>query len=87
MSDTKAETKKAGDTPDQDMNTPDSEMTLRQWQQLNNSGLPSFESPGQLNNWFDAQLVQIYSEVVSEPLPREFLDLLEKLREKNRDRK
>lgn len=84
MTDTKTETKKADVAPDQDMNTPDSEMTLRQWQQLNDGSLPSFESPAQLNNWFDAQLVQIYAEVVSEPLPREFLDLLEKLREKNK---
>jgi Anti-sigma factor NepR len=84
MTDTKTETKKADVAPDQDMNVPDSEMTLRQWQQLNSGGLPSFESPAQLNNWFDAQLVQIYAEVVSEPLPKEFLDLLEKLREKNK---
>ena len=84
MTDRKAETKKADATPDQDMNIPDSEMTLRQWQQLNNGSLPNFQSPAQLNNWFDAQLVQIYAEVVSEPLPREFLDLLEKLREKSK---
>jgi hypothetical protein len=84
MTDNKTETKKADIAPDQDMNIPGSEMTLRQLQQLNNSSLPSFESPAQLNNWFDAQLVQIYAEVVSEPLPREFLDLLEKLREKSK---
>jgi Anti-sigma factor NepR len=84
MTDSKSETKKADTAPDQDMNIPGSEMTLRQLQRLNNGGLPSFESPAQLNNWFDAQLVQIYAEVVSEPLPREFLDLLEKLREKSK---
>jgi hypothetical protein len=85
MTETKTGTKKEEDVAaDQDMNIPDSEMTLRQWQQLNNGKLPGFESPAQLNNWFDAQLVQIYAEVVSEPLPREFLDLLEKLRAKSK---
>ena len=48
-------------------------------------GLPEFESPAQRDSWFDAQLMQIYTEVVSEPLPKEFLDLLDKLREKKRD--
>lgn len=78
------ETKKEAAAPDSDMNTPDSETTLRQWQKLNNGRLPGFDTPAQLDNWFDAQLVQIYSEVVSEPLPKEFLDLLEKLREKSK---
>lgn len=31
---------------------------------------------------FDRQLNQLYSDVVSEPLPKEFLELIEKLREK-----
>ena len=31
---------------------------------------------------FDRQLNQLYSEVVSEPLPKEFLELIDKLREK-----
>lgn len=41
-----------------------------------------FGTPAQLDHWFDSQLMQMYSEVVSEPLPKEFLDLLDKLREK-----
>ncbi len=41
-----------------------------------------FGNPAQLDHWFDSQLMQMYSEVVSEPLPREFLELLDKLREK-----
>jgi hypothetical protein len=79
------ETKKEPAAPDSDMSIPDSEATLRQWRQFGNGRLPGFDSPAQLDNWFDAQLVQIYAEVVSEPLPKEFLDLLEKLREKSKD--
>ena len=41
-----------------------------------------FGNPVQLDHWFDSQLMQMYSEVVSEPLPKEFLELLGKLREK-----
>ena len=46
------------------------------------NGAVDFGTPAQLDRWFDSQLMQMYSEVVSEPLPREFLDLLDKLREK-----
>jgi hypothetical protein len=35
-----------------------------------------------VDRWFDRQLNQLYSEVVSEPLPKEFLELIDKLREK-----
>ena len=39
--------------------------------------------PGPMvDRWFDRQLNQLYSEVVSEPLPKEFLELIDKLREK-----
>lgn len=85
MTETKPGTKSENVASDDEANIPDADMTLRQWQHINNGTLPNFESPAQLNNWFDAQLVQIYAEVVSEPLPREFLDLLEKLREKSKD--
>lgn len=34
------------------------------------------------DRWFDRQLNQLYSEVISEPLPKEFLELIDKLREK-----
>lgn len=47
-----------------------------------NGGSKDFGTPAQLDRWFDAQLMQMYSEVVSEPLPKEFLELLDKLREK-----
>jgi len=47
-----------------------------------NGGFADFGTPAQLDRWFDTQLMQMYSEVVSEPLPKEFLDLLTKLREK-----
>ncbi len=46
------------------------------------NGAVDFGTPAQLDRWFDSQLMQMYSEVVSEPLPREFLELLDKLREK-----
>ena len=32
--------------------------------------------------WIGRQLNQLYSEVVSEPLPKDFLELIDKLREK-----
>jgi hypothetical protein len=35
-----------------------------------------------VDRWFDRQLNQLYSDVLSEPLPKEFLELIEKLREK-----
>lgn len=47
-----------------------------------NGLLRDFGNPAQLDHWFDSQLMQMYSEVVSEPLPKEFLELLDKLREK-----
>jgi hypothetical protein len=51
-------------------------------QQPADRGFADFGTPAQLDRWFDAQLMQMYSEVVSEPLPKEFLELLDKLREK-----
>jgi hypothetical protein len=41
------------------------------------------QDPATVDRWFDRQLNQLYSEVVSEPLPKEFLELIDKLREKN----
>ena len=32
-----------------------------------------------VERWFDRQLNQLYSDVISEPLPKEFLELIEKL--------
>ena len=40
----------------------------------------------QMDRWFDAQLLQMYSDVLNEPLPKTFLDLLEKLRERGKSR-
>jgi hypothetical protein len=34
-----------------------------------------------VDRWFDRQLNQLYSDVISEPLPKEFVELIEKLRE------
>jgi hypothetical protein len=34
------------------------------------------------DRWLDRQLNQLYSDVISEPLPKEFVELIEKLREK-----
>ena len=36
-----------------------------------------------VDRWFDRQLNQLYSDVISEPLPKEFLELIDKLREKS----
>ena len=41
------------------------------------------QDPVPIDRWFDRQLNQLYSEVISEPLPKEFLELIDKLREKN----
>jgi Anti-sigma factor NepR/PKC-activated protein phosphatase-1 inhibitor len=35
-----------------------------------------------VDHWFDRQLNQLYTDVISEPLPKEFVELIEKLREK-----
>jgi hypothetical protein len=35
-----------------------------------------------VDRWFDRQLNLLYSEVIAEPLPKEFLELIDKLREK-----
>lgn len=43
---------------------------------------PPKKDPATIDRWFDRQLNQLYSEVVSEPLPKEFLELIEKLGEK-----
>ncbi len=40
------------------------------------------QDPATVERWFDRQLNQLYSEVISEPLPKEFLELIDKLREK-----
>ncbi len=40
------------------------------------------QDPATVDRWFDRQLNQLYSEVISEPLPKEFLELIDKLREK-----
>ena len=40
------------------------------------------QDPATVDRWFDRQLNQLYAEVVSEPLPKEFLELIDKLREK-----
>lgn len=39
------------------------------------------QDTAKVDRWFDRQLNQLYSDVVSEPLPREFLELIDKLRE------
>lgn len=63
----------------------ESEMTSGQRREPTNESLLGFEVPAKLDYWFNSQLMQMYSEVVSEPLPRELLDLLEKLREKKKN--
>jgi len=70
--------------PDNDADESDSRMTLQRWQQLTDGGPHGRAASAQLARWFDAQLTQMYSEVVSEPLPKAFLDLLERLREKTK---
>jgi len=43
---------------------------------------PREHDPATVDRWFDRQLNQLYSEVISEPLPREFMELIDKLRAK-----
>lgn len=40
------------------------------------------QDPAPIDRWFDRQLNQLYSDVISEPLPKDFLELIDKLREK-----
>jgi hypothetical protein len=77
-----AERKNEEVAPARDKELTDIEMTLQRAQQTRNGTVPDFQSPAQLDSWFDAQLMQVYSEVVSEPLPKEFVDLLLKLKDK-----
>ncbi len=77
-----AERKNEGVASERDKSATETEMILQRSQQAADGGLSKFQSPAQLDSWFDAQLMQVYSEVVSEPLPKEFIDLLQKLREK-----
>lgn len=82
-----SEHKNEGAAPGRGKGATEKEMTLQRSQQApedaSNGGLPKFQSPAQLDSWFDAQLMQVYSEVVSEPLPKEFVDLLQKLKDKS----
>jgi Anti-sigma factor NepR len=43
---------------------------------------PNRQDPASDDRWFDRQLNHLYSEVISEPLPKEFLELIDELREK-----
>jgi anti-sigma factor NepR-like protein len=43
---------------------------------------PPKQDPATIDRWFDRQLNQLYSEVISEPLPKEFLELIDKLGQK-----
>jgi hypothetical protein len=40
------------------------------------------QDPATIDRWFDRQLNQLYSEVISEPLPKDIVELLDKLRDK-----
>lgn len=75
-----------GAAPGRGKGATETKMTLQRTQHApkdaSKGGLPKFQSPAQLDSWFDAQLMQVYSEVVSEPLPKEFVDLLQKLKDK-----
>jgi hypothetical protein len=54
-------------------------------QRQSSDGTPlGFDAPAKLDYWFNSQLMQMYAEVVSEPLPKDLLDLLDRLREKSK---
>jgi anti-sigma factor NepR-like protein len=40
------------------------------------------QDPATIDRWFDRHLSQLYSDVISEPLPKEFLELIDKLGQK-----
>ena len=46
-------------------------------------GTQNRQDTAMVDRWFDRQLNQLYSDVISEPLPKEFLELIDKLREKS----
>jgi len=79
------ESKKDPDTTKTNAIAAKAEMTLEQRRQLPEGSPLGFEAPAKLDYWFNSQLMQMYAEVVSEPLPKDLLDLLEKFREKKKN--
>lgn len=61
---------------------PDSGQRPQQSDMTDKMDVSNKQGPAMVDRWFDRQLNQLYSEVVSEPLPKEFLELIDKLREK-----
>lgn len=61
---------------------PDSAQRPQQSDMTDKMDISNKQGPAMVDRWFDRQLNQLYSEVVSEPLPKEFLELIDKLREK-----
>ena len=80
-----ADGKKDKSAAEGEPNALDTEMNLRlpQAEAGDHAGQGEFS---QLDRWFDAQLTRMYSDVVNEPLPKAFVELLEKLRERKNSR-
>ena len=79
------EVKKDAVATDTDVAGTEPKTTSEQRREPTSGSVLGFEVPAKLDYWLNAQLLQMYSEVVSEPLPRGLLDLLEKLRDKKKD--
>jgi len=61
---------------------PDNAERLQKSDMTDNMDKLQEQGPATVEPWIARQLNQLYSEVISEPLPKEFLELIDKLREK-----
>ena len=69
-------------SPQQTAVQPENAKSRQQGDMTDKMDKPQEQGPATVDRWFDRQLNQLYSEVISEPLPKEFLELIDKLREK-----
>lgn len=72
----------AGSTPEAEAKPGSGDPQQQQRDMTDRTNEPHGRDSATGERWFNRQLNQLYSEVISEPLPREFLELIDKLREK-----
>jgi Anti-sigma factor NepR len=73
---------KTGGSDQQTAVQPDRVQRPQQSDMTDKMDVSNKQGPAMVDRWFDRQLNQLYSEVVSEPLPKEFLELIDQLRDK-----
>jgi hypothetical protein len=75
--------KAAGPNPQAGTKFEGGDQEQRQRDAIDKMNEPNKRDPATAERWFDRQLYQLYSDVISEPLPKDFLELIDKLREKS----